>query len=79
MAFSFSLQNGGFYSFVSKQDFKQFAASWISKPGKGKCHPFFSPLWVTALLVASRIRGVAIQIQVGVFGDRALKFAFLSL
>lgn len=47
--------------------------------GKANVIPFFSPLWVTALLVASRIRGVAIQIQVGVHGDRALKFALLSL
>lgn len=39
---------------------------------------FSSPLWVTALLTASEIREVAVEIQVGIRGDKAFKFAFLS-
>lgn len=45
MAFSSSFQYGGYYSFFSKQDFKQFAASWISKLRKRQMSSFFPPLF----------------------------------
>lgn len=45
MAFSSSFQYVGYYSFFSKQDFKQFAASWISKPRKRQMSSFFHPLF----------------------------------
>lgn len=77
MAFSSSFQYGGYYSFFSKQDFKQFAASWISKPRKRQMSSFFSPLFGFLLCwLHQESEGLLSKFRWGCMGTRHLNLLF---
>lgn len=77
MAFSSSFQYGGYYSFFSKQDFKQFAASWISKPRKRQMSSFFSPLFGLLLCwLHQELEGLLSKFRWGCMGTRHLNVLF---
>lgn len=71
MAFPPASHCGGYYGVCSKRDFKQLAASWISKPRGRQMSPFFPPLFgVTALSGASEMRGAASEFRWALPGTR---------